>query len=63
MRHTSSRPVPPRSLKPGQRTPFTHLWEALPQSERDRMLLTLSRVVAQQLPRSPAGKEGDHERT
>ena len=62
MRHTPSRPVPPRTAEAGQRIPPTQLWQALPQSDRDRTLLTLSRVVAQQLPRPPADKEVDHER-
>ena len=63
MRHTPSRPVPPpRTLKTGQQIPLAGLWEALPQSHRDRTLLTLSRVVAQQLPRPPAGKEVAHDR-
>ena len=61
MRHTSSRPVPPRPLKGRSPKPPTQLWDALNQSDRDRTLLTLSRVLAQQLPRLRAGKEVDHE--
>ena len=49
---------PPRTLKPSQRIPLTHLWEALPQSDRDRTLLTLSRVVAQQLPKTSRRQGG-----
>ncbi|HEY9855122.1 MAG TPA: hypothetical protein V6D05_05240 [Stenomitos sp.] len=41
---------------------LTQLWQALPQSDRDRTLLTLSRVVAQRLPRPPVAKEVDHDR-
>lgn len=62
MQHTEPGPVPPHTLKPNQRIPLGKLWEALPKSDRDRTLLTLSRVVAQQIPRPPAGKEVDHER-
>ena len=62
MRHTPPGQSPPRPLKPAPRLPLTHLWQALPQADRHRTLLTLSRVVAQQLPRPPADKEADHER-
>ena len=61
MRRTTSPAVPPRSPKASPRIPLTHLWQALPQAERDRTLLTLSKIVAKQLPRPPAGKEADHE--
>ena len=63
MRHTNIPSSPPATLKPNQTIPLTHLWEALPQSDRDRTLLTLSRVVALQIPRPPVGKEVDHERS
>ena len=33
---------PPRTLKASQRILLPHLWEALPQSDRDRTILTLS---------------------
>ena len=61
MRHQRSRSVPPAPPEPTRRVPLTQLWQALPQADRHRALLTLSRIVAQQLPRPPAGKEADHE--
>jgi hypothetical protein len=54
---------PPRPLKSNRRVSLTHLWQVLPQSDRQRTLLTLSRIVAQQLRRPPADKEADHEPT
>jgi hypothetical protein len=51
---------PPRPLKP-TRLLLTHLWQALPQANRHQTLLTLSRIVARQLPKPPADKEADHE--
>ncbi len=61
MRHRPPSPVPPRPLEPTRRVPLTRLWQVLPQADRHRTLLTLSRIVAQQLPRPPADKEADHE--
>ena len=61
MRHHRARSVPPRPPEPTQRVPLTRLWQALPQADRHRTLRTLSRIVAQQLPRPPADKEADHE--
>ena len=61
MRHHRSRSVPPRPPEPTRRVPLTRLWQALPEADRQRTLLTLSRIVAQQLPRPPAEKEADHE--
>jgi hypothetical protein len=52
---------PPRPLKGRSPTPLTQLWKALTQSDRDRMLLTLSRVLAQQLPGLRTGKKVDRE--
>ena len=63
MRSHPARPVPPAPLKSNRRVSLAHLWQALPQSDRQRTLLTLSRIVAQQLPRPPADKEADHEPT
>ena len=62
MRHRNGNSVPPpRRLKPSQPFRPTPLWQTLPQSCRDRTLLTLARVLAQQLQSPSAGKEGDHE--
>ena len=61
MPHHRARSVPPpRPPAPRQRRPVTRLWQALPQADRQRALLTLSRIVAQHLPRPPAGKEAGH---
>jgi len=39
------------------------LWDAIPDSDREQMLRTLSRIVAQQMPSPPrGGKEVDHEK-
>ena len=62
MRHTSSRPVPPRPLKGRSPAPLTQLWKALTQSDRDRTLLTHCCVLAQQLPSPFAAKVADRER-
>ena len=63
MPHHRARSVPPpRPPQPTRRVPLTRLWETLSPADRSRTLLTLSRVVAQQLPRPPARKEADHER-
>jgi len=48
-------------LEPTRRVLLTRLWQVLPQADRHRTLLTLSRIVAQQLPRPPADKEAEHE--
>ena len=61
MRDHRARSVPPAPAEPTRRVPLTQLWQALPQADRHRTLLTLSRIVAQQLPRPPADKEADHE--
>ena len=63
MRHRPTCPVPPRRAEPTRRVPLTHLWQTLTQADRHRTLLTLSRIVAQQLPRPPADKEADHEQS
>jgi hypothetical protein len=64
MRGHSDRPAPPpRPRKPRRRVSLARLWQALPRSDQRRTLLTLSRVVAQQLPRPPADKEADNEPT
>src|SRR5262249_27808519 len=42
---------PPRPPQPTRRGPLTRLWKTLPPADRSRTLLTLSRIVAQQLPR------------
>ncbi|MGZ3386881.1 MAG: hypothetical protein ACXVB5_18455, partial [Isosphaeraceae bacterium] len=44
---------------PTRRVPLTLLWQAHSQADRHRTLRTLSRIVAQQLPRHPADKEAD----
>ena len=44
-----------------QTTLLTHLWQTLAPAAREQTLRTLSRVLAQQLPRPTAGKEGSHE--
>ena len=61
--HRDSSVPPPRPPEPLPRLPLTRLWQALPQANRQRALLTLSRIVAQHLPRPPADKEADHEPT
>ncbi len=61
MRHASSRPVPPRPRKGHSLTPPTRFWNALSQPDRDRTLLTLCRVLAQQLPGLRTEKEVDRE--
>ena len=63
MRHAPARPVPPAPLKSAPRILLAHLWQALPQPHRDRTLLLLSRVVAQQLPGRPVNKEVDHDQS
>jgi len=60
---TTTLSPPPRPAEPTRRIPLTRLWQVLPEGDRYRALLTLSRIVAQQLPRPPAGREADHERT
>jgi hypothetical protein len=39
------------------------LWQSLAQADRQRALLTLSRIVEKHLPMPPADKEADHELT
>jgi hypothetical protein len=53
---------PPRLLKAIPQIPLAHVWETLPPPGRKRTLLTLTRLIAQQLPSPRAGKEVNHER-
>ena len=63
MRGHSDCPAPPAPAEAAPTRLTGSLWQALPRSDRQRTLLTLSRVVAQQLPRPPADKEADNEPT
>jgi hypothetical protein len=59
---TEDRVPPPRTLAEGTCVELAQLWEVLPPTTRQRVLQALSRVIAQQLPTPPKGKEALHER-
>jgi hypothetical protein len=54
-------PIPPPRPRAPNNVRLTRLWQTLPPPERQHLLRTLSRVIAQQLPRPPAAKEAGHE--
>ncbi len=54
--------VPPRRSRPVPQLLLTQLWRALPVEDRQQLLRTLGRVVAQQLASTPGMREVANER-
>ena len=52
---------PPRPLRSAQTVPLNQLWKVLPEPNRGQVLATLTRIVAQRLPKPEIRREVDHD--
>ena len=61
MRRTRTTSVPPRPIRPARRLALRPLWPSLTIESQERILLALSRIVAQRLATTSAVQEATHE--